>query len=213
MISERINDGVIRNASTWFKRANPKDPKKGGAVKTQDLKGKQWLEPTRELWATMANEAMKNGLTGKNEYHPLTDNIDHRSHKTRGIVDFPSEHIGAKAQGMMERGIPCERGEKIAKHNHLYKTVNKVSDWKPKPKGLLSRLTMNLANTPVLPNYPNGKAKSFLQLFMEFSKLIQQIMEAGITLERMKSENIMRELANGQKLFEILNPKLPARLS
>lgn len=58
MISERVNDGIPRNASTWFKRANPKEPKKGGAVKTQDLNGKQWLEPTRQLWAQIDRKSV-----------------------------------------------------------------------------------------------------------------------------------------------------------
>ena len=210
MISERINDGLNRNASTWFKRANPKDPKKGGAVKTQDLKGKQWLEPTRELWATMANEAIKSTLTGKNEYHPLHDSIDHRSFKTRGIEAFPTQHLGAKAQGMIERGIPCERGEKINRLNKTFKAVN--NDSRLKPKSFLSRIKINCTNTPIKPTKANGEPKTFLEMFFEFAKLIQQIMEMGITLERMKSENIMQELANGKTLFEIQHPKPPAHL-
>ena len=59
MISERGLDGHDRDAVTWFKRANTKDPEKGGAKKTSTLSSREWLEETRERWADRANEALE----------------------------------------------------------------------------------------------------------------------------------------------------------
>ena len=59
MISERVNDGHDRTRETWFKRANPKAPEQGGAKKTTELKPKQWLLDTRELWSQQANKALE----------------------------------------------------------------------------------------------------------------------------------------------------------
>ena len=58
VISERINDGQERSAETWFKRANKKAPEKGGALKSRALQGRDWLEQTRQEWATTANRAL-----------------------------------------------------------------------------------------------------------------------------------------------------------
>lgn len=119
MISERVNDGIPRNASTWFKRANSKEPKKGGAIKTQELRGKQWLEPVRELWATMANDALrKAGCSAQ---------IDHRSHETRKIDKAPTEHMGRASIQMMRRGAYCHRGPEILAKNIHTKTANRIS--------------------------------------------------------------------------------------
>lgn len=120
MISERINDGIPRNASTWFKRTNMKEPKKGGAVKTQELNGKQWLEPVREMWATMANDALK--MAG----HAGVQ-IDHRSNTARGIAEAPSAHLGRASMQMMRRGVYSQRGPEILAQNIHSKTANRVS--------------------------------------------------------------------------------------
>lgn len=59
MISERVNDGIPRNASTWFRRSNSKNPKDGGAVKTQELKTKKWLFEIRRKWADYCNTVLE----------------------------------------------------------------------------------------------------------------------------------------------------------
>ena len=73
LISERINDGLDRPAEQWFKRANKKNPEKGGAVKTENLKSQEWLENNRARWAEVANQAL--------EQAGFTPDLDHRSKK------------------------------------------------------------------------------------------------------------------------------------
>jgi MobA/MobL family len=128
MISERINDGISRNASTWFKRTNSAKPAKGGAVKTQELKGKQWLEPIRESWATMANTALKESAfaKGNTEFDEQKNRIDHRSLKAQGIPREPMMHMGAACSRMMAKGVPCHRGYIVAKANASIKKNNTV---------------------------------------------------------------------------------------
>ena len=86
LISERVNDGIERSADRWFRRANPSDPKAGGAKKARLGKDKRWLQNTRKAWADEANKALKR--SGHNI------EIDHRSNKARGIREPPSSHVG-----------------------------------------------------------------------------------------------------------------------
>ena len=58
MISERVNDGVERDAGQWFRRYNGKVPEKGGARKSMATRPKDWLEQTRKDWADHANQAL-----------------------------------------------------------------------------------------------------------------------------------------------------------
>jgi hypothetical protein len=127
MLSERVNDGIPRNASTWFKRANPKDPKKGGAEKTQELNGKKWLEPTRELWATMANDHLKSAhLSAGKTFDLKTQGVDHRSHKKRGLKDLPARHLGSTCARMAEQNKPCPRALRVKNHNAIAKLGKKA---------------------------------------------------------------------------------------
>ena len=60
MISERANDGIERDPTTWFRRAasRGRDPALGGARKTTTLQPKDWLLATRAAWAEAANTAL-----------------------------------------------------------------------------------------------------------------------------------------------------------
>ncbi|OCX71054.1 MobA/MobL family protein [Acidithiobacillus thiooxidans] len=78
MLSDKVNDGIERDAALWFRRAaNPgKDPARGGAPKTQARIGQEWLgDVVRPLWARLANDALA---------HAEVDaRIDHRSLEAR----------------------------------------------------------------------------------------------------------------------------------
>ncbi|MBN6742134.1 MobA/MobL family protein, partial [Acidithiobacillus sp. MC6.1] len=61
MLSDKVNDGIERDAALWFRRAsNPgKDPARGGAPKTQARISKDWLgDVVRPLWERLANDAL-----------------------------------------------------------------------------------------------------------------------------------------------------------
>ncbi len=55
VLSERVNDGVARDAAGWFRRANRKDPASGGAAKDRGLKDRSWVEATRGRWERLVN--------------------------------------------------------------------------------------------------------------------------------------------------------------
>ena len=105
MISERVNDGHDRTRETWFKRANPKAPEQGGAKKTTELKPKQWLLDTRELWSQQANKAL--------ERAGHETRIDHRTLEAQGIDREPTKHRGPALNAMLKSGkIQKEEVEK-----------------------------------------------------------------------------------------------------
>ena len=103
IISERVNDGVSRTSDLWFKRA-AKDPAKGGAKKTNELRPREWLLHCRELWAERANQALR--LAGHEA------RIDHRTLKAQGIDRAPTTHLGPSVAALERQGIRTERGNR-----------------------------------------------------------------------------------------------------
>jgi hypothetical protein len=90
MLSDKVNDGLARDPSLWFRRAsNPgKDPAQGGAPKTQARIGQDWLgEMVRPLWAQMANAAL--------ERAEVDARIDHRTLEARRMEQ---EALAAQAK-------------------------------------------------------------------------------------------------------------------
>jgi hypothetical protein len=92
IINERINDGLARSDTGWFKRAavgKGKEPKDGGAPKTDALKPKEWLIGARKTWADMCNQALlKAGSSAR---------VDHRSFVDQGIEKPAPVHLGPTA--------------------------------------------------------------------------------------------------------------------
>lgn len=92
IINERINDGWARSDTEWFRRAavgKGKEPKDGGAPKTDALKPKEWLIQARKIWADMCNEALlKAGSSAR---------VDHRSFVDQGIEKPAPVHLGPTA--------------------------------------------------------------------------------------------------------------------
>jgi hypothetical protein len=213
MISERVNDGIPRNASTWFKRANPKEPKKGGAVKTQELNGKQWLEPTRQLWAQMANEAMKSALPDFNE---RTDGIDHRSHADRGLPTVPSEHMGKACHDMMRRGAHCHRGPEVAKRNQRAQTMNRHMGNYPVPRSRIGRAVVKSFRACSAKHYggvrSDGEPKTMADVMRDLDRLMKEILrtnrqiaEAQAEIARIEGENIRSQMERQQSTTDLIN--------
>lgn len=98
VINERINDGLARSDTGWFKRAavgRGKEPKDGGAPKTDALKPKEWLIGARKIWADMCNEALlKAGSSAR---------VDHRSFVDQGIDKPAPVHLGPTACAFEQR--------------------------------------------------------------------------------------------------------------
>jgi len=91
MFSERMNDGIDRDPQQYFKRANIKEPERGGAKKVRfgetPTERKEHLVAHRERWADLQNTYL--------ERYQHTDRVDSRSLKAQGIEREPERHLGA----------------------------------------------------------------------------------------------------------------------
>ena len=91
MFSERLNDGIHRDPEQYFKRANTKEPERGGAKKARFgetlTERKEYLVAQRECWAALQNKHL--------ERYQHTDRVDARSLKAQGIEREPERHLGA----------------------------------------------------------------------------------------------------------------------
>lgn len=64
MFSERKLDGLDRSCEAFFKRANSKNPSKGGAKKDRDWQSKDKLLKIRKTWEVLQNKELeKNGIS------------------------------------------------------------------------------------------------------------------------------------------------------
>lgn len=95
MWSERQNDNIDRDAALYFRRANKKDPSRGGAVKGWGDHAGQTLTPAeraadlmalRARWADATNSAL--AKAGHEE------RVDSRTNLKRGIIRPPERKIG-----------------------------------------------------------------------------------------------------------------------
>ena len=91
MFSERLNDDIERDPQPYFKRANTKNPERGGAKKARfgetPTERKEFLIAQRERWATLQNNHLER------YQHP--DRVDARSLKKQGLERQPERHFGA----------------------------------------------------------------------------------------------------------------------
>lgn len=91
MFSERMNDGIDRDPQQYFKRANNKEPERGGAKKVRfgetPTERKAHLVAQRSRWADLQNTHL--------EWYQHTARVDARSLKVQGIEREPERHLGA----------------------------------------------------------------------------------------------------------------------
>ena len=106
MISERQNDGIERDPSGWFRRANSSDPERGGAPKSRTFHGREWMEHARERWAALTNRML--------EARGLDERVDHRSYERQGVDREPGEHYGPAGAHIAGRGLDHERLKDVA---------------------------------------------------------------------------------------------------
>ena len=95
MISERGLDRDARSAETWFKRANKRNPERGGALKSRELMNPDWIAQTRQVWEQEANRALERAGHAPSR-------INHRSLAER----FGTE---AERSGDLERAAELSR--------------------------------------------------------------------------------------------------------
>ena len=151
MISERMNDGLVRTPETWCKRANRKNPERGGARKTRSLQGKRWLRQMRKDWETVANRALeKAGRPERIDCRSLADRRD--AALVRGDLEEAAEfsrepevHLGPAALKMPEEkdSLPGTTAKAAAVQEHnaeLRFERTRVDDDLEKEKKLLEFL-------------------------------------------------------------------------
>ncbi|WP_341918920.1 MobA/MobL family protein [Hydrocarboniphaga effusa] len=131
LLSERINDGLCRDKSMWFRRAARQgaDPASGGARKA-DIASRRtaWLSEVRAEWAARANKAL--AAAGHEA------RVDHRSHDERGIAVLPDTHLGPAAAAMERRGVASKRGRRRrerAKVEHEIRSQNEDAEQEGQP--------------------------------------------------------------------------------
>jgi hypothetical protein len=95
--SERALDGIERPPEQFFRRANPKNPAKGGAAKDRRWHHKDFFHQVRMGWAEVCNEFM--AAAGADA------RVDHRSNADRGIEQLPGIHDGPHRRAMLARGV------------------------------------------------------------------------------------------------------------
>ncbi|MGH9410707.1 MAG: MobA/MobL family protein, partial [Vicinamibacterales bacterium] len=103
MFSERRNDGLERDRDDWFRRANSRDPARGGAPKSRTFHGSEWVERARERWATLINEKLAE--------RGRTERVSHESYARQGVDREPGQHYGPSAASVVGRGDAHERLE------------------------------------------------------------------------------------------------------
>lgn len=90
MFSERHCDGIDRDPEQYFKRANSKNPERGGAKKVRfgetPTERKAYLTEQRSRWADLQNSYL--------EKYQHDDRVDARSYKAQGIDRQPERHLG-----------------------------------------------------------------------------------------------------------------------
>jgi len=122
VFNDRGNDGLDRDPEQWFKRANKKDPEKGGAPKVFGLKKKEWLLQTRADLAAVTNQHLeRGGYKGR---------IDHRSLKEQGINRIPQIHVGPAANQRCKKRLPSARAA-------CWRIINRANSGDPKAEAAL----------------------------------------------------------------------------
>ena len=122
IISERGIDNIDRTAELFFKRANTKNPANGGAKKIREIKSKEWLKDTRELWANLANQSL--------EKAGFEERIDHRTLLEQGITDRkPKSKIYWNANQNLDKEIEQEELKKLsAEELSLIEEITKIDN-------------------------------------------------------------------------------------
>ena len=207
LISERVNDGISRAPGQWFKRA-AKDPAKGGAKKTNELRPREWLLQCRELWAERANHFLR--LAGHEA------RIDHRTLEAQGIDRAPTTHLGPSVAAMERKGIRTMRGSRNRQRENggLQPTPQVAPKFVPDPTPVptveecqVVLLALAKLEPYKTDNYYQEQIKPYLEYFAEAEDkaeafaFCRERMEADMATEAPRLKEMSRELSERLRRF------------
>ncbi len=126
MFSERKLDGIERGPEQYFKRANAKNPERGGHAKSDrftNSHGPEEVVALRARWAEVQNQALERG--------GFDARVDHRSLAAQGIDREAMRHRGPAVSGIEARGQVAEvsvrrEEERILRHQESRKMVVEI---------------------------------------------------------------------------------------
>lgn len=145
MFQERGLDGIDRpNAQAWFKRANSKNPERGGAMKSRSITGAAWTMQARVSWASTVNEGLvAAGHKARYDHRKKSVQRDEAVRlgdlrRAASLDTLTERHEGAKIYGMrrrVERGeldlddLPDYAQQLIEQNNRVRTYNNMLRDW------------------------------------------------------------------------------------
>ena len=190
VFSDRGNDGLDRDPERWFKRANKKEPAKGGAAKIRGIKDKDWLTDTKANWAAVANHHLEQG--------GYPDRIDHRSLADQGINRIPQIHKGPNAVQMDAEGLPSDRVDRWRQINmvnaeraispHFVALTDDVADMEKHLVDVKEELQVALADKAWLDNLKDeeGRVEAEQRRADEAEAVVK---EQDITIDLLQAHN------------------------
>ncbi len=113
MFSERQLDGVERSRELFFKRANDKNPEKGGTKKNRDWSRRDKIDEIRLSWEKAVNRSLQ--LNG------IGQQVDRRTLKEQGIDRVPEPKMGPERTQMLRDGKGTEISDQVIELRH-YRT-------------------------------------------------------------------------------------------
>ena len=203
LISERVNDGVSRDPGLWFKRA-AKDPAKGGAKKTNELRPREWLLQCRELWAERANHMLR--LAGHEA------RIDHRTLEVQGIDRVPTTHLGPSVAAMERKGIRTARGNRNRQREDTGLQTSPQVAHKPVPAPTVEEcqavlLALAKQEPYKTDSYYQAQIQPYMEYFAEADDkteayaFCRERMQANMTTEAPRLKEMSRELSERLRRF------------
>jgi hypothetical protein len=113
MFSERQLDGIERSREQFFKRANDKNPEKGGTKKNRDWNRREKIDEVRLSWEKAVNRSLQ--LSG------IEQQVDRRTLKEQGIDRVPEPKMGPERTQMLRDGKGTEISDQVIELRH-YRT-------------------------------------------------------------------------------------------
>lgn len=127
MFSDRTNDGIERTREQYFKRANKKNPEKGGAIKANS--GMTWaqkkakLKDVRHSWG----EHLRHHLR-EHGFDDVAERVDMRNWKERGLAEPP------KNLSMKEIQMTKKMDDALSNHPYFIDLSKPPTPPAPQPK-------------------------------------------------------------------------------